>query len=166
MSQLPAQEASSRLKEIQRIIADTDADACVITSSVNQYYLLSYIFDGYLYVMREGEPYLFVKRPSNIKGERVKPVRKPELIPALLREVGVEPPKRVLLETDQLSYSAAVRLQAALEMPEVSNASGELRKARMVKSEYELEQMRESARVHAKVYETIPSLYRKGMTDL
>jgi len=166
MYKLPKHEAEARLKKIQQIIADTDADACVITSSVNQYYLLGCIFDGYLYVMPEGEPYLFVKRPSNIKGERVKPVYKPELIPALLREMGVKPPKRVLLEADQLSYSAAVRLQAALEMPEVNNASGELRKVRMVKSEYELEQMRESARAHARVYETIPSLYRKGMTDL
>ncbi len=166
MYKLPKHEAEARLKKIQQIIVDTDAEACVITSSVNQYYLLGYIFDGYLYVMREGDPYLFVKRPTNIKGEGVKPVYKPELIPALLREMGVKPPKRVVLETDQLSYSAAVRLQAALEMPEVNNASGELRKARMVKSEYELEQMRESARAHAKVYETIPSLYRKGMTDL
>jgi Xaa-Pro aminopeptidase len=84
----------------------------------------------------------------------------------MLREIGISLPKRILVEADQLSFSAATRLQAALGMPETKNISGEVRKIRSVKSEYELEQMRESARIHAYVYELIPSLYREGMTDL
>ncbi|MDR2815971.1 MAG: Xaa-Pro peptidase family protein [Proteiniphilum sp.] len=166
MNELPLHEAGSRLKKVQQAIAEMQADACIITSPVNQYWLCGFIFDGFLFLFPEGDPLLFVKRPSNIAGERMKPIRKPEQIPGMLREAGLSLPKRVLIEADQISFSAATRLQAALDMPETGNISGELRKIRAVKSEYELEQIRQSARIHAKVYELIPSLYRKGMTDL
>lgn len=166
MSKLPLREADSRLKKVQQSITEMQADACIITSSVNQYWLCGFIFDGYLFLLPEGDPVLFVKRPFNIVDARMKQIRKPEQIPAMLQEAGISLPKRVLIEADQLSFNAATRLQAALNMPEASNISGELRRLRSVKSEYEQEQMRESARIHAKVYEMIPSLYRKGMTDL
>jgi len=166
MNKLPLYEADSRLKRVQQTITEMEADACIITSSVNQYWLCGFIFDGFMFLFPEGDPILFVKRPSNIVDERAKQIRKPEQIPDMLREIGISLPKRILVEADQLSFSAATRLQAALGMPETKNISGEVRKIRSVKSEYELEQMRESARIHAYVYELIPSLYREGMTDL
>lgn len=175
MNKFPWHEAVSRLQKVQQTLAKRPADACIITSPVNQYYLAGVIFDGYLYILPEGDSLFFVKRPVNfldepVDGERCprrgKPIRKPEQIPDLLCELGLPQPKRVLIEADQMSFSAATRLQAALGMPEIGNISGEMRKIRSIKSEYELEQMRASACVHTKVYETIPSLYRKGMTDL
>lgn len=166
MSTLPLYEAASRLKKVQQTITAMQADACIITSSVNQYWLCGFIFDGFLFISPESNPVLFVKRPSSISDERVKWIRKPEQIPDLLQESGLHLPKRILIEADILSYNAATRLQAALNMPEIGNISGELRKLRAVKSDYELEQMRESARIHAYVYQLIPSLYSEGMTDL
>jgi len=166
MNELHQQEKNTRLRKLQQSLRKLQADACVITSSVNQYWLCGSIFDGYILVFPEGDPLLFVKRPSTIEGEKFIHIRKPEQIPDLLHEAGLPLPKRVLLESDVLPHSAALRLQAALEMPEIINVSGELRKIRAVKSEYELNQIRESAAVHMKVYDLIPSLYRKGMTDL
>ena len=159
-------ETEVRLRKLQQKITDANADACIITSSVNQFWLCGFIFDGYLLLFPEGDPVLFVKRPAGITDERVQQIRKPEQIPDMLREADLSLPKRVLIESDLLSYSSVMRLQAALEMPEVINVSGELRRLRAVKSEYELNQIRESARIHTKVYELIPSLYRRGMTDL
>ncbi|RNC64325.1 Xaa-Pro peptidase family protein [Proteiniphilum sp. X52] len=166
MNTLPLYEADSRLKRVQQTITEMETEACIITSPVNQYWLCGFIFDGCMFLFPEGDPILFVKRPSNIADERARQIRKPEQIPDMLREIGISLPKRILVEADQLSFSAATRLQAALGMPEIKNVSGEVRKIRSVKSEYELEQMRESARIHTYVYELIPSLYREGMTDL
>jgi len=159
-------ERDARLGRLQQAITNAHADACIITSSVNQYWLCGFIFDGYLLLFPEGDPVLFVKRPSGITGESVHQIRKPEQITDILRDNDLPLPKRVLIESDQLSYSSASRLQAALEMPEVISISGEIRRLRAVKSEYELNQIRESARIHTEVYALIPSLYRKGMTDL
>lgn len=166
MNQLPEQEASSRLEKIQQLILDAQMDACIITSSVNQYYVSGSIFDGYLYIFPNHAPIAFVKRPTTLTGEGIISIRKPEQIPELLQERGLPQPKRVLIEADHLSFNAASRLQAALGMPRIENISGKLRAIRSRKSNFELEQIRESARVHSKVYEMIPSLYRRGMTDL
>lgn len=159
-------ERTLRQKRVQYSITTLQADACVITSPVNQFWLCGFVFDGYLLLYPEGEALLFVRRPAGIADERVIEIRKPELIPSLLRNAGLPLPHRLLLEADQLSFSSATRLQAAMEMPELVNFSWELRRLRAVKSAYELNQIRESALVHRQVYELIPSLYRKGMTDL
>ncbi|MDD3555823.1 MAG: aminopeptidase P family N-terminal domain-containing protein, partial [Proteiniphilum sp.] len=159
-------ERTLRQKRVQHSITTLQADACVITSPVNQFWLCGFVFDGYLLLYPEGEALLFVRRPAGIADERVIEIRKPELIPSLLRNAGLPLPHRLLLEADQLSFSSATRLQAAMEMPELVNFSWELRRLRAVKSAYELNQIRESALVHRQVYELIPSLYRKGMTDL
>ncbi len=196
MNEFPYHETVTRLQKVQLALAKRQADACLITSAVNQYYLAGVIFDGYLYILPEGDPLFFVKRPVNFLDEQAngenqnkwaeqakpgrqgkpvneerpprwgKPIRKPEQIPDLLRKLALPQPKRVLIETDQMSFSAASRLQVALGMPEIGNISREMRRIRAIKSEYELAQMRANAHVHTKVYETIPSLYRKGMTDL
>lgn len=166
MNPLPTTEKTTRLLKLQQVLIAMQAEACLITSSVNQYWLTGYIFDGYILVYAEGETLLFVRRPAGLSGENIIGIRKPEQIPGLLREAGLQVPKKVLLESDTITFSAALRLQAALEMPEVGNISSAIRKIRSVKSEYELNQIRESAAIHTKVYELIPSLYRKGMTDL
>lgn len=166
MHTIQIQEATARLRKVQNLVVSKQADACLITSSVNQYYVCGAIFDGYLYILPDQDPISFVKRPNDFSGKNTVSIRKPEQIPDLLQQMGLPVPKKVFVEADHLSYSAAQRLQAALGMPEMENVSGKLRAIRMVKSPYELEQMRESARVHAAVYEKIPSLYRRGMTDL
>lgn len=166
MNQLPQTETSARLQKLQQTIIDLQAEACIITSPVNQYWLTGFIFDGYILVYAEGEPLLFVRRPTGLSGENIVGIRKPEQIPGLLREAGLQVPKKVLLESDAITLSAALRLQAALEMPEIKNISAAIRTLRSVKSEYELNQIRESAAIHTEVYGLIPSLYRKGMTDL
>ncbi len=162
MNQLPQTETSARLQKLQQTIIDLQAEACIITSPVNQYWLTGFIFDGYLLVYAEGEPLLFVRRPTGLSGENIVGIRKPEQIPGLLREAGLQVPKQVLLESDTVTLSAALRLQAALEMSEIKNISAAIRTLRSVKSEYELNQIRESAAIHTKVYGLIPSSTAKG----
>jgi len=159
-------ESSQRLSRLQQAIRELQADACLISTSVNQFYLLGFIFDGYIFVQPDGDPVLFVKRPSGITGDHVSYIRKPEQLPDFLRQRKLALPGRVMVECDALPYSAVARLQTALGMPELMDASGEMRRIRSVKSEYELEQMRECANIHAAVYQQIPHIYRDGMTDI
>lgn len=159
-------ETSQRLANLQQVIIESQADACLISTSVNQFYLLNFIFDGYIYIQPNGDPILFVRRPNGIANENVIYIRKPEQIPDFLRERNIPIPAKVMLENDILPFTTVLRLQAALEMPELLNVSGEMRRIRSVKSEYELNQMRECAKIHGQVYERIPHLYRKGMTDI
>ena len=166
MSLLSKKEIGSRIQKVQDYIVHQKVDACVISTPVNLYYLNGHIFDGYMYILPNQEPILFVKRPVDIDRDNVELIRKPEQLPGLLAKRNLPLPKKILLESDVLSYNSIKRFQIALDMPEMGNISGFMREIRSVKSEYELGQIRQSALSHAKVYNQIPSLYRSGMTDL
>ena len=157
-------EFQNRIKNIQNATIQAQADACIITTAVNQLYLFGFIFDGYGYILPDGDPILFVKRPE--KTENGIHIRKPEQIPDFLCERGLPLPKKVLVEADKITLNNALRLQSALENPQFLNASGMMREIRSVKSEFELSEMRKSANTQADVYRLIPSLYQKGMTDV
>lgn len=160
------QDIKNRLQQVQEYIENQNVDACVISSPVNLYYLNGFIFDGYMYIMPDSEPLLFVKRPVTVKGDNVAYIRKPEQLPELLTERKIALPKSILLESDLLPYNNVLRFQKALQMPEMINISGFMREIRSVKSDAELAQIRKSATIHSKVYKQIPKLYRPGMTDL
>ncbi|NLZ94930.1 MAG: aminopeptidase P family protein [Bacteroidales bacterium] len=160
------QDIKNRLQQVQEYIVHQKADACVISSPVNLYYLNGFIFDGYMYILPDSEPLLFVKRPITFEGDNVEYIRKPEQLPELLTERKIALPKSILLESDVLSYNSVVRFQKALQIPEMKSISGFMREIRCVKSDAELAQIRQSATIHSKVYKQIPGIYRAGMTDL
>ncbi|HZJ79205.1 MAG TPA: Xaa-Pro peptidase family protein, partial [Dysgonamonadaceae bacterium] len=159
-------EIAKRVKQVQQYIVDQKFDACVITSPVNMYYLNGFIFNGYMYIMPERDPLLFVKRPITIKGDNVEHIRKPEQLPELLEARNIVLPKSILLESDLMPYNGVVRFQKALHMPTLKSISGQMRVMRSVKSDAELGEIRKSALTHVEVHKQIPSLYRPGMTDL
>lgn len=159
-------ELQQRLKKLQQAIRDAQADGCIIHTSVNLYYLTRCIFDGYFYVHADEKPVLFVKRPAEIQGERVEYIRKPEQMPDVLQKYNIVPPQTLLIESDLMPYSSALRLKATFHNAELKNASSLMRQIRSVKSTYELNEMRACAAIHAKIYEEIPRIYRKGMRDI
>ena len=159
-------ELTQRVKNIQQFILASNADACIITTAVNQYYLCNFVFDGYLYILPQGNPILFVRRPQDIDADNVIYIRKPEQIAEILEQKNIALSKSVLIESDVMPFSVAQRLQASLLMPKLMNVSGEMRRIRSLKSESELNQMRECAKIQAEVYRQIPSLYRRGMGDI
>ncbi|HTN68620.1 MAG TPA: Xaa-Pro peptidase family protein [Dysgonamonadaceae bacterium] len=166
MSVISRNEKESRIQNIQQHIVHQKADACVISTPVNLYYLNGFVFDGYMFIFPNLKPILFVRRPVNIDAENVFFIYKPEQLPEILKKHNMAVPKSILLENDALPYNSVMRFQKALNIPELKNISGFMRKIRSVKSESELAQIRKSAISHANVYKQIPSLYRVGMTDL
>lgn len=159
-------EINKRIQEVQDYIIESGCDACIISSTVNLYYLRGEIFDGYMFIQPYKDPIYFIKRPLNIKGANIEFIRKPEQILELLPKYNIDIPKCVLLENDVMSFNFISRLQNALGTPKINNISGFLRGIRSLKSENELELIRHSAKIHAEVYKKIPSLYKSNMTDL
>ncbi len=159
-------ELQRRINKVKETIASTNTDACIITTSVNQYYLCGYIFDGYLLILPDNDPILFVKKPSNLTGDGIENIRKPEQICDFFNKYNLSKINRILIESDVMPYSSTIRLQEALGNPELINVSQTMRAIRSIKSEFELQQIRENAQIHSKVYEQIPNIYHKGMTDI
>lgn len=130
----------------------------LITDNANLFYLTGRVFCGYLFLEPGDAPRYYVKRPSELCGDGITLIRKPEEIGLTCHRLG--------LELDSLSYSASMRLKAALRTEEVVNISPKIMLGRAVKTPFELQLLREDGLRHAAVYSRIPSLFREGMTDI
>ncbi len=155
-----------RRSRLQQAMQAMNIEACVLTTAVNVFYMTGKVYNGYFYLPAEGKPVHFVKRPEGIDFDNTMYVRKPEQITEELQNLGLSLPKTLLLETDVIPYGECSRLLGTFGLTEAANASVLLRRLRSVKTDFELEQIRLCARRHEAVYKLIPSLYRKGMTDV
>ena len=159
-------ELELKWRRIQQAMRQEEADGCLLTMNVNLYYVSGQVFNGYFYLPAEGRPYWFVKRLTIPETNQVHVIRKPEQMPELFRDLNLAMPRKLLLEEDELSYNECIRLQHVFRAEATGNASALIRHIRMIKTPWEIEQMRISARRHEAVYREIPACYRPGMRDV
>lgn len=167
MRLLPLPEESlSHIAKIQAAFPE-GCDAILVGSNANIYYTALRFFRGYTYIPAKGDPVYFVIRPLGFEEQPgVTYIRKPEEIPARLREMGRELPATLGLEQDTMTWSDISRLTKALENPLVVNASPSLRRARMVKTPWEIGQMKDDGLHQAEAYRRFTKAYREDMTDV
>lgn len=159
-------DLETRHKRLQKAMQDMNIEACLLTTAVNVFYMTGMVYNGYFYLPANGNPIHFVKRPEGVDFENTIYIRKPEQIADELKKLGISLPENILLETDVLSFGECIRLLNTFSLAQAANASVLLRKTRSVKTAFEVEQIRACARKHEAVYKLIPSVYRKGMTDI
>ena len=159
-------ELKLRRDKIRALMVQQGIDAALITCNVNLIYTYGRVVSGYLYLPLNAPARLFKKRPNDIEGEHIHPIRKPEQITELLKECGLPLPAKLMLEGDELSFTEYNRLAACFPETEVVPCGTALiRQARSVKTPIEIEMFRRSGAAHTKAYEQIPSVYQPGMTD-
>ena len=159
-------ELKLRRDKIRALMVQQGIDAALITCNVNLIYTYGRVVSGYLYLPVNAPARLFIKRPNDIEGEHIHPIRKPEQITELLKECGLPLPAKLMLEGDELSFTEYNRLAACFPETEVVPCGTALiRQARSVKTPIEIEMFRRSGAAHTKAYEQIPSVYQPGMTD-
>ena len=159
-------ELELKWRRIQQAMRQEEADGCLLTMNMNLYYVSGQVFNGYFYLPAEGRPYWFVKRLTIPETNQLHVIRKPEQIPDFFRDLNLAMPRKLLLEADELSYNEYIRLQHVFRAEATGNASALIRHIRMIKTPWEIEQMRISARKHEAVYREIPACYRPGMRDI
>ena len=158
-------ELKFRRDKIRYLMAQQGIDAALIACNVNLLYTYGEIVNGYLYLPLHSPALLFVKRPNNIVGEFVFPIRKPEQIVDLLKENGIPVASKIMLEGGELPYADYMRLASLFPESEVVDGTAIIREARSVKTPLEIELFRRSAALHARAYSKIPDVYHPGMTD-
>ncbi|MDR2384842.1 MAG: Xaa-Pro peptidase family protein [Tannerella sp.] len=155
-----------RQQKIQETIREAGCEGMLLVMDINIFYLTAVVFNGYYYLPADDEPLFFIKRPAELKGERIFWIQKPEQITEIMKSNGYKVPEKIFLESDELSYNEYTRLQNIFNFSKIENATALLRKTRIIKSTYEIGQMRLSAEKHVSTYSKVTECYRSGMTDL
>lgn len=172
---LTSEELAGRRERLQRRMAASGLDACLITQNVGLYYWSGSMQTGYLLIPAEGEATYYVRRSlSRAQAESaVKTVPLGSLrtfaatlaadYPALFRD-GRRP--QLGLDLDVLPAQQYLRLQEALPQIELRDASALMRTVRSIKSAYELGRIRAAAAVAAQALDAGLARLHAGMTEL
>lgn len=158
-------ESTRRINGVRSMMASAPdkPDALLLCDHANKFDITGRVFTGWVYIPFEGPVIYFVRRPVTLVGDCTVAVRKPEEIAAT---IGLNMPSVIGLELDTSSYDEVVRLKAIFPKAGLANASAVMRRARAVKTECQIDQIRRSGVSHVRVYSRIPKLYRDGMTDV
>lgn len=160
-------EIALRIEKIKVALREQKVEAVLIASNANIFYSTGLFFRGMVYVSVDKNPIWFVIKPLVYdKEEDVFFIRKPEDIPSILKEMGYGAPASIGLEENDLSYAEVIRYKALFPESELLNGSIVMKKARMVKTEYEISEMEADGIHQAKVYGEVKDCYKPGMSDL
>lgn len=153
-----------RILRLQSLMNKAGAEAMLVTSNVNLLYLFGRIYSGAVYIPAQGEPLYLIRRPHSYEETaQLKYIRKIEELSELVNTISIS---HIALELDELPYSEIERQRKLFPNASLLNATALLREARMLKTQSEIEQIKAGAQRHIQVYQSIPELYRPGMTDI
>ena len=145
-----------------------DWKLAVFVSKINLYYFSGTMQEGLLMIPRDAEAVLWVRRSYERALEE-------SLFPTIrqmesYRDIVVPSsgiPAAVYLETETMPLAMLFRLQKYFPFSQAKPLDVQIAKVRSIKSAYELNLMKKSGLLHAKVLEQrLPAVFREGMSEV
>jgi Xaa-Pro aminopeptidase len=171
METVPVQENERRIRNFQMCLQEMDLEGAFILQNADLFYFSGTIQSSVLFIPQKGEPVLMVQKgferarqESPLK--HVVPVTGRTRIKKVLKDCGFLDLKKIGLEMDILPVNLYSRYQQTFPEYEWLDVSGAILRLRMIKTSYEVEQIRSAAGILHKGYMGIREIIREGMTEL
>lgn len=168
---VPAEEIKKRLQALRKEMAKKEWDAVLIVQNVDLVYFSGTMQNALLFVPRDGEEMLMVKkygeraqRESAIA--RLVPLNSWNDIPSLIVEHHGMVPQKMGIELDVLPAKDYVRLQEIFPGVEIVDSSSLFKTIRKIKSAYEIDLMKQAGEIGKIVYAEVPRVLKEGMTEI
>lgn len=172
MEPVPAPEILKRQAQLQQSLSQAGISLALIRQAADLYYYTGVIVDGFLALGAAGTAILLIRKPQHRLQEQDLPfpvafIRDVKEVPGCLAKFGLAPQGPIGLEQDVMPAALYLRLQKKI-FPGQSlvDISGMIRKQRMVKSPYELAQIRRAAHILDDSMEFAATRIRAGLTEL
>ena len=171
METVPHQEISRRIGSFQAQLATRRLDGAFIMQNADLFYFSGTIQSAVLFVPAEGHPILMVlksfKRAELESSlQNIIAIKNKNEVPQILNDFGFRKLEKVGLEMDVLPASLYLWFQQSLPHCSWADVSDSIRKLRMLKSGYEIEQIQKAAAVLHTGLTQIKKIIREGMTEL
>ena len=171
MHALPPQEAADRVRRLQAWMQKDAVDAVFIFQNTDLYYFSGTIQRGLLTLPCSGDPVYLVNKSLERAGresawKHLVALPRMDGIPEILDAEGFGPFARAGLEMDVLPTDYYFRMTRLFPETEFLDASKAIRSVRMIKSPYEIEQIRMASRMLDSAWRCLPEWIRPGVTEL
>jgi Xaa-Pro dipeptidase len=170
MELLPKHEAEYRVGQLQGWMKQAAVDAVFVYQNADLFYFSGTVQAGMFCIPATGEPLFLVQKSlSRARVEspwsRLVAMPNPKKAPDILAGGGLKL-DRVGLELDVLPANHYFRLQRLYSGVEFVDASDAIRNVRMIKSEYEVAQIRRAALMLDAAFRRIPEWMTPGITEI
>ncbi len=167
----PKEELYNRISKLQKYLTKNYIEGALILQLVDLFYFTGTIQQAHFYVPAGGDPLLMVRKSYDRARkesaiEKILPLNRASDLPDILKANGHDLPATVGLELDVLPVNIFSGLQKTFDNPRVTDISHAIRMIRAVKSDHEIDIMREAARLSDRVAAWLPQVLREGMTEL
>jgi Xaa-Pro dipeptidase len=171
VERVPKQEIDRRTANFQALLGERHFDGAFILQNVDIYYFSGTIQTSVLFIPRIGEPVLMVHKGLQRAREesplgQVVPANGRRGIADALKGAGISRLGQVGMEMDVIPASLYLWYVDTFPECRFEDVSEGIRRLRMVKSPYEVDQIRKATRILHKGYEGITGILREGMTEL
>ncbi len=163
------EEIHKRIGHLQSYLRNEKVHSCLILQDVDLFYFSGTIQRSYLFIPDEGDSLLMVQKDfdratkeSPLKN--ILPIERPRAIAQVLKKHGGL--ERIGLEWDVLPVNQFRQLQEIFPQSEFVDISKAIKQVRMIKSPYEVGQLRRSAKILDEVFEFAKQVFKPGMTEI
>lgn len=159
-------EIKSRLSKLTNLLNEKSLDAVIIIQNVNLYYFTNIIQLGILIVNKEGESFYFVKRDYDRAKEEspLKNIFRINSFKEVTKYVNLES-KKIGIEFDILPVNQYKRFEEVFKNSLFTDISTDLRKLRMVKSEFEIRKMITAGKLLEQTINELKKNIKEGITE-
>jgi len=167
---IPKDELYKRVNSLQARMQKDGIAGALLVQRADLFYFSGTGQNGHLLIPAEGEPVLVVKK-SLARAQQESALEK--VVPFLGWEELIGQIKDIFaagnqigLESDVIPANLYLRYKKMLEDYEVVDISKHVRKVRAVKSDYELNMMKEAAKISSSVFNHASKVIQEGMSEV
>ena len=161
----PQSEIHRRIRALQSQMGEMDG--ALLFHAVDMCYFSGTAQDGLVYVPRDGDPVVMIKRSLERAEEEspldVQPLRN---MRNLKSDLGIPKGAVIGLEMDVLPCSFYFKIDKALEDARFVDVAERIKHIRSVKSDFELGLIKESARILEAGFSSVPEFLKEGMREV
>jgi len=167
----PREEIGQRIARFQKLLQQHGIQGALISQNVDLFYFSGTIQRSYLFIPAQGKPVLAVRKDLERASEespleQILPLRNNRQLGQVLAEFGCSLRGRIGLEMDVLPARLYLGLQRDFSEADFVDVSELIKRVRMIKSDYEISQIRKACEILNQVLLEAKLSIRPGMTEL
>jgi Xaa-Pro dipeptidase len=171
MHSTPLEEIHRRIKNLQSAMAENGLDAALIVQRVDLFYFSGTGQDAHLFVPVEGLPLLLVRKSferavQDSPLEHVVAVKSLSGLKKSIERKYSGPLKRLGMELDVLPVNNYMVYSKLFPNAGIKDVSSLIRETRMVKSEHELQLIRQAALMNDALFSAVGEILKEGMSEI
>jgi Xaa-Pro dipeptidase len=165
----PKEELLRRIDGLKTNMVEAGIDFAVIMQNADLFYFSGTIQKGVMVIPVDHDPFLFVERSlERVRVETpldITPIRKDKEIMDVLQQKGILKGKGGM-EMDVVPVSVFERFKKTTGFEEFVDITPLIRELRIIKSPFELEQVKGSGRIISRIFEKAKDIIREGVREL